>query len=808
MSNTKKSWVGQAVPRLEDHALLTGSARFIDDLSPLPGIRHVAILRSPYAHAEIRQIDLEAARKIAGVAGVLTGAEIVSGLNPLASAVRAPITYHPIAVDKVRYVGEPVALVAAVDRYVAEDALEAIEVDYDPLPPVVDPVAAVEADAALVHEMAGSNQIHRRSFRYGDPEAAFQRADKVIGLKWRYPRQSATPIETCGAIAHFEQAPERYTIWSNFQGPFILQPLMARALAVPGNRLRLISAPCSGGSFGVKQGLYPYLVLLAAASRLLGCPLKWIEDRLEHLAAASCAADRADAIEAAFDDDGTLKGLRFNNRVNVGAYVRAPEPASVYRMHAAANGCYDVRDIAIDNSLIVTNKTPIGLNRGYGGPQFYFGLERIMDTAARALNIDPAEIRYRNFLSPADFPYEAPAGAMYDSGDYGRGLNLALELADYDALKERRATARAEGRLFGIGLAAGVEPSGSNMAYVTLAQTAEERAKAGGRSGGTAAATVALDPSGAVTVQLDSTPAGQGHATVAAQIVADRLGLAPEDIDVVTALDTQTAPWSLASGNYSNRFSSIVVGAIVASADRIAAKLKRVAAEMLEVAVEDLELRDGQVQVVGVPGRGVAVARVAAATHWHPAGLPSDETPGLQEVALLSPDVLDAPDQADRVASAVTFGYLCDVVAVEVDPDTGHIRIDTYVSVHDVGTVLNPSIVEGQIRGGFAHGFGAALLEDLAYDADGNFLSGSFADYPCPTAADLPALKIGHLETPSPQNPLGSKGMGDGSSMLTPAALANAVADALDRDDIEVPLTLDRVWRLANERREARTAKA
>ncbi len=273
-------------------------------------------------------------------------------------------------------------------------------------------------------------------------------------------------------------------------------------------------------------------------------------------------------------------------------------------------------------------------------------------------------------------------------------------------------------------------------------------------------------------------------------------------------MDTQTAPWSLASGNYSNRFSSIVVGAIVASADRIAAKLKRVAAEMLEVAVEDLELRDGQVQVAGVPGRGVAMARVAAATHWHPAGLPSDETPGLQDVALLSPAVLDAPDQADRVASAVTFGYLCDVVAVEVDPDTGQIRIDTYVSVHDVGTVLHPSIVEGQIRGGFAHGFGAALLEDLAYDADGNFLSGSFADYPCPTAADLPALKIGHLETPSPQNPLGSKGMGDGSSMLTPAALANAVADALDRDDIEVPLTLDRVWRLANERREARTAKA
>lgn len=799
MTGADEKWVGQAVLRLEDAALLRGHARFIDDLAPVPGIRQVAILRSPYAHARIAKIDATAARELDGVVGVLTGAEIVETIDPLASAVRVPMMCFPIAVDKVRYVGEPVVLVVAVDRYVAEDALELIEVDYEPLPAVVDPLLALDDDAALLHEAVGSNLVHRRTFRYGDPDRAFEEAETVVDLKWRYPRQSSTPIETYGAIAHFETAPERYTVWSNFQGPFILQPLMARALRIPGNRLRLVAAPCSGGSFGIKQALYPYMVLLAAASRLLGCPLKWIEDRGEHLMASSASSDRADEIEAAFDRDGVLTGLRFRNLVNVGAYVRAPEPASVYRMHAASNGCYGVRNIAVDNRLAVTNKTPIGLNRGYGGPQFYFGLERAMDKAARTLSLDPAELRRRNFIPATAFPYDAPAGAQYDSGDYTKGLDLALDLADYDALKKRRDLARAAGKLFGIGFACGVEPSGSNMAYVTLAQTPEERAKAGGRSGGAAIATVALDPSGAVTVQLDSTPAGQGHGTVAAQIVADGLGMRPEEIHVVTALDTQNGDWSLASGNYSNRFSAIVVDALAESTGRIARKLKTVAGDMLEVAPEDIELRDGRARIVGVPDEGLSIARVAAATHWHPAGLPEGLEPGLRDAATLSPEILDAPDEADRVASAVTFGYLCDLVAVEIDPHTGRIHIDTYVSVHDIGRVLNPTIVEGQIRGGFAHGFGAAMMEDLTYDADGNFLSASFADYPCPTAADLPPLTIGHNETPSPANSFGSKGMGDGSSMLTPAVLANAVADALGRDDIELPLTLDRVWRLAKD---------
>ena len=791
-----RRWVGTAVPRKEDEALLTGRARFIDDMEPVPGLRHAALLRSPHPHAEIRAIDVSRAAACPGVYGVLTGADIAAATRPIPSAVRVPIDYYPIAVDKVRYAGEPVALVAAEDRYVAEDALELIEVEYRPLPPVIDLKAAIGEDSALLHEAVGSNVVHHRSFRYGDPETAFAEADRVVRLDWTFPRYSSTPMETYGAIAQFEPAPDRYTIWSNFQGPFILHALMCGALGVPGNRLRLITSPQSGGSFGIKQGMYPYMVLLAAASRLLDMPLKWVEDRLEHLVGSSAASNREDAVEAAFRSDGTLTGLKFHNLVDVGAYIRAPEPASVYRMHSASNGAYGVRNIFVDNRLVVTNRLPIGLNRGYGGPQFFFALERAMDAGARALGIDIAEIRRRNFIPSDAFPYRAPAGALYDAGDYEAGLDKALELAGYEDLRAERDRAKAEGRLFGLGLATAVEPSGSNMAYVTLAQTPEERARAGGRSGGLGTCTIAIDPSGSVTVKTVSTPAGQGHATVAAQVVADGLGLTPDDIDVVTEVDTLTSAWSLASGNYANRFSSVVIDAVGEAARLVAEKIRTIAAEDLEVAAEDIELVDGTARVVGVPEKSLSFRRVAAKTHWHPAGLPKGMAPGIFETAIVSPPGLGPPDEQDRVASAVTFGFICDLAAIEIDPATGRIEVRKYVSVHDVGKVLNPLIVEGQIIGGFAHGIAGALLEEMVYDAEGNPLSGSFADYLCITAPEMPKLTVGHVDTPSPHTALGAKGMGDGCSMLAPTAIANAVADALGREDVEPPFTLNKVWAL------------
>jgi len=796
--SSDQPWVGRALPRKEDQALLSGRARFIDDLAPVPGLKHAAILRSPHPHARIRGIDAARALALPGIVGVVTGAELARLVGPIPSVVRAPVPYFPFAIDRVRHVGEPVAVVVADTRYIAEDACELIAVDYEPLPAVASIAAALAPAAPLLHEKAESNAINRRSFRYGDPARAFLDADEVVELAYTFPRYASTPMETLGVVAQFEQAPDRFTVWSNFQGPFVLQPLMAGALKVPGNRLRLITPPASGGSFGIKQAVLSYIVLLAAVSRALGVPVKWIEDRAEHLAAASAAGDRSGKVAAAFRRDGELIGLRFENLANMGAYLRPPEPASVYRMHAACNGSYAVKNIEVENTLVLTNQTPIGLNRGYGGPQFYFALERVMDKAARRLGIDAAELRRRNFIPKDAFPYRAPAGSILDAGDYGAALDELLRLAPYDQLKQRRERAQRHGKLYGIGFAAGVEPSGSNMAYVSLAQTADERGKTDPKSGANASAVVSIDPSGSVTVRLDSTPNGQGHATVAAQIVADKLGLKPDDIDVVTEIDTLTSNWSIASGNYSNRFAAIVVDAVAQTADKVAHAIRLIASDVLEAPTDKIELKDGYVKVTDGSNRGMPLRRIASRAHWNPNGLPADVSAGIYESTVLSPPTLASPDTEDRVPSAVTYGFVIDLAAVEIDRATGAIRIDKYVSVHDVGRQMNPLIVEGQVHGGFAHGLGAALMEELAYDAQGNFLAGTFADYLCPTSMEVPPVTIGHVETASPMNAFGAKGMGDGSSMLTPAAIANAVADALGREDITLPLTRQRVWALAN----------
>ncbi|CAM9615913.1 unnamed protein product, partial [Phaeothamnion confervicola] len=795
---TPSGWVGKAFPRKEDAPLLTGRGRYMDDLEPVAGLRHAAILRSPHPHARIRGIDTSAAEKLPGVIGVVTGAQIAQVAGIIPSVVRSKMRFQVCATTKARYAGEPVAVVVAVDRYVAEDALELIEVDYEPLPGVAHLDDAIAPGAPLLFEEAGTNVAQQREFKYGDPDGAFARADRTFKYDYRFPRSIATPMETYGVIAQFEPHPDRYTVWSNFQGPFVLQPLMAGALGVAGNRLRLVTPPNSGGSFGIKQAVYSYMVLIAAVSRLVGVPVKWTEDRLEHLMASSSATDRTGDVEAAFSNDGELLGLRYRNVVNLGAYIRAPEPASVYRMHSTSSGAYRVKNLAVDNTLVVTNRMPAGLNRGYGGPQFYFALERIMEIAARGLGIDVAELRRRNLVRKDDFPYDSPAGSQLDSGDYEACLDEVLRLAEYPALLARRESARKAGRLFGIGFALGVEPSGSNMAYVGLAQTAEQRGKAEPKSGANAAVTISIDPSGGITVQLDSTPNGQGHATVAAQIVADELGVSPEDVDVLTEADTRTIAWSIASGNYSNRFASAVTSAVQGCARTLGVRLRRMAAEEFGAGVDDVELAGGAARLKSDPQRAVGVGRLASRAHWNPAGMPGGVSAGMTETLILDAPTLTSPTDDDRIASAMTYGFVADLAAIEIDRATGRIEIVKYVSVHDVGTMLNPMIVEGQIHGGFAHGLGAALYEELVHDRAGNFVSGTFAEYLCPTAPEMPHVDIGHVSTPTPVNATGAKGMGDGSSMLAPAALANAAADALGREDVELPLSLNRLWELAN----------
>jgi 2-furoyl-CoA dehydrogenase large subunit len=787
-------WVGQSVARFEDAALLTGSARFIDDLEPVAGLRHAAVLRSPHAHADIVSIDTSKAERLDGVIGVLTGPDVAAMAKPIGNLITRKLHYHPCAVGRARYFGEPIAVVIAEDRYIAEDALDLIEVSYRPRSTVVDPEAALAKGAPVLHDELGTNVVHTRTFSYGDSEEAFSTADKVVSVKVSYPRVNSTPIETYGVIANHDAGSGRYNVWSNFQGPYALHPIMCDALGVRSHQLRLISAPSSGGSFGIKQGVYPYIVLIALASRKFGCPVKWIEDRIEHLAASSASSGRVTTIDGAFTIDGTLVALRIKQVENVGAYLRPPDPAALYRMHSTLSGPYRVRNLAIDNEVVVTNQVPSGLNRGFGGPQFYFPLERLMDRAALALGIDPAELRLRNLVRADEFPYQSPAGSLLDSGDYQAALALALRQIGYAALRAEQEAARRDGRMFGLGVACAVETSASNMAYVNLALSYEQRSRSLPKSGASGNARITVDPLGSVIVHIDSIPNGQGHKTVVAQIVADELGVQPQDVVVIDDLDTMHGPWSITSGNYANRFSAVVSSAVALATRKGATKLRAVAARILGVAPDTVELANGMASAPGTRNEPIPIRRLAAQLHWDSSNPPDSVDGAIHETAEFSPAILGVPDEKDRLRSALTYTFQCDVAAVEVERDTGRVHVRRYVTVHDVGNMLNPALVEGQIHGGFAHGFGAGMMERVAYSADGTLLTGTFQDYLCPTAQELPDLEIGHIATPTPNNVHGSKGLGDGCSMIAPVTLANALADAVGLDNLVPPFMPGRVW--------------
>ena len=761
VATERETWVGRALVRVEDDALLRGEGRFMDDLEPVPHAWHAAIVRSQLAHAKV-SVDPSGALEAPGVRGVLTGEDVARLSRPFPAAIESPVPQYAAAVGTTRYVGEPLAVVVARDRYVAEDAAELVAVDYDPLEPVVD--------------VGAGHVVHDRSFHYGDVDEALARADVVVRTTFRVPRWTCLPVECFGVVCDWDVAAARLTAWANFQGPFTLHGVAAAALGLRGDRLRLLTPPDSGGSFGIKAAVLPYVVLLGLASRELGVPVRWTEDRLEHLAGSAAATGRTTEIDAGFSSDGELLALRYDALEDVGAYVRAPEPATLYRMHGSLSGAYRVRNVAARNRVALTNTIPSGLNRGFGGPQLYFGLERTMAIAARRLGLDPAELARRNLVEAGAMPYRTPSGALYDSGDYAACLDRALELAGWEALRARAGKAREEGRLVGVGLACVVEPSISNMGYITLAQTAVERAGVPPKSGNAEGASVAIDPLGGITVRLGTTPQGQGHRTVCAQVVADELDCAPEDVTVLAELDTATTPWTVASGNYSSRFSGVGVGAVQAAARKVQAKL-----DAIREHVGDPEL---------------SLRKVAGLAHWNPEGLPDGLEPGLAEIAFWATPNLDPPDTEDRVASSGAHGFIVDVCAVEIERETGTVTVTDYVTVHDAGRLLNPLLADGQVLGGFAHGAAAALFEAHAYDEDGNLLTSSLVDYLAPTAPDLPELRIDHLSSPSPFTALGAKGLGEGNTMSAPVAIANAVADALGRDDVQLPLTAPRVWEL------------
>jgi 2-furoyl-CoA dehydrogenase large subunit len=539
------------VVRKEDPALLSGRGRYADDLPVPAGTLQAHVIRSPHPHADIVKIDATAALAKDGVWAVITGADVKKISDPFLVALKSPIHQWSLAVDRVRFVGEPVALVVAESRYLAEDAAELVQIEYAPLETVIDPLAACKPDSPILHPEAKTNEISVRKFHYGDTRGAFNKADKIVKLTVDFHRLSFTPMECFVVVATHNPADDSFDCMANFQGPFSTHPVMARALRVPGPKMRLRIPPDSGGSFGIKLSVFPYVVLTALAAKITGRAVKWVEDRAEHLLAASSGPNRVTEIEAAVTRDGKILGLKMDQLEDYGAFLRAPMPGPLYRMHGAVTGGYDVPNIDVINRVVLTNKMPASLIRGFGGPQLYLALERLVQRIAVELGLDHLDVIRRNLVPAHKFPYRAAAGGLYDSGDYPRAVEMAIGDGRLEYLKKRRDEARKAGKKYGIGFAVVVEPAMSNMGYLSTLLTPETRDKAGPKNGATSMVTVNVDPLGAVSVTADVTVQGQGHETVLSQIVADQLGLQPGDVDVTLEMDTAKDQWSIAAGTYS-----------------------------------------------------------------------------------------------------------------------------------------------------------------------------------------------------------------------------------------------------------------
>ena len=769
-----------ALTRVEDVALLTGKGRFLDDLDPLPGTLVAAIVRSPYPHARICGVDLEIARSHPGVVAVVGPDEVMETLKPFPLSVKVPMPYYPTATDKTRYVGEPVAVVIATDRYIAEDAADLVEIDYEPLDAVVGTYDALEPNAPRLHDAADSNVATDRSFDFGHVDDAFASATHTVIGRYSFPRYSSTPMECYSVIADWQDTghgPE-VTAWANFHGPFSLLQVMAGALGIPTSQFRLIVPADIGGSFGIKAAIYPYVVLIALASKYAGRPVRWTEDRIEHLLASSSSTDREMTFEAAVNGNGVISALRVDLIDNVGAYLRPPEPSTLYRCFGNITGAYHIENVKIRARAVVTNKAPTGLNRGFGGQQLYFGLERLIDDIARACALDPVEVRKANLITASSFPCVTPSGGIYDSGDYEKAFQMALDAANYRGLCEKRKMARERGELFGIGIATIVDPSATNIGYVALATPIDDRGRA--KSGSTEHVRVSVDPQGIVSVLLGTVPQGQGHATVARQVVADRLGLPIGQVRPWVEMDTKSTPWTISSGSYSSRFAPLVTSALVEAADRIAKTIRFAGAVLLGADPTELELADGQVRVASEPGRKVSFRSAAGLIHWDPGSLPDGIPACLYEEAAFTPPQSKAASASDQINSSLCYGFVADVVACRIDRDTLEISVEMVSTVHDVGTILNATLLEGQIHGALIQALGGALYEEMSYSETGQPTAATFMDYLCPTTAESSfPLISNHLVTPSPLTKLGAKGAGEGSSMSFPVALANAVADAL-----------------------------
>jgi 2-furoyl-CoA dehydrogenase large subunit len=796
------NFIGSRTRSKEGPRHVTGRGLYTDDFI-LPGMLQAMILRSPHAHAKILSVDSSQASANTKVMAVITPDDIKQHTKPFkpgryAAGLKRPIDEYAGAVDKVRYVGEPLGAVAARDRGSAEDALELIAVDYEPLRPVVDVREAIKPSSATLFEELGSNLAWHGSLQYGDIDDAFKSADRIVKENLKIHRYSSTPLEPFVVIASYDSASKRMTVWVTAQVPEVIYDGLREALGLQDIRVII---PDVGGGFGQKIHLIrKYVVLVALLSMKTGRPVKWVEDRSEHMMAGGHACAQEFEAEAAVKNDGTVLGLRFKEYDDVGGSISTLTIHFTNKLNNLSN-TYRTPSISMEGYAVVTNKCPVIPNRGIGKPGMCYIWERMMDRVAQDLNMSAIEVRQKNLIQPDEMPYRTISGNIYDSGDYPGLLSTLLEKIGYDKLRQEQKSERDNGRLIGIGIVIGVEPGGRNAAR-DMAIFPEMKEPPG--SGGVNGATIKLEKNGTIALHLGSPNCGQAHETTTAQVAADILGTSPEQISTSIPFDSDLSPWGVAAANSGNNFHLYDIGAIHGAAQKLREKVIKLAAHVLNVAAAELTIENGVVQLPGSATKKVTFAELGRIAYNNQHLIPDDMEAGLQATYYYTfphakPNIVPGADRLVR--AQFTFSAGAHAAIVEVDKATGKVEILRYLIVGDNGTVINPDVVNGQVYGSAAHGIAIALGEGFIYSPEGQPLTVTYLDYGKCSTAETPKVEVIHRPSPSPYTSLGQKAAGEGAAIPSPAAIASAVEDALKPFDVKItdlPLTPEVVWRLAN----------
>ena len=767
--------VGARIKRREDPRLIQGLAQYVDDIK-LVDILHVAILRSPYAHARILSINTDTARSHPGVVAVVTGDDIKDKLGTVPCATTDPEGFpgmkvpphYCLAVEKVRLVGEPVVAVVAEDKYIAQDALDLVEVDYDPLDAVTSSEDALAEGAPILHEQFGTNQAFTWSLAGGNIDAALAEADRVVKQKFVHQRLAPNAIEPRGVLANYEAGDGQLTLWSSTQIPHLLRTQLSVMLGMAENRVRVI-APEVGGGFGSKLNVYAEEGLLGYISRELNRPVKWIEGRRENMMHTIHGRDQTGDVEVAVKNDGTITGLKYTVMADVGAYYQLLTPAIPTLTGLMLCGCYRFQNVAMNLTATFSNKMATDAYRGAGRPEATYLVERIVDCVAHDLNMDPLEVRRKNLIGADEFPFTTGTALAYDSGDYTTALDKAMGMIDYDALRKEQAELREQGRYLGIGLSTYVEICGMGPSAAMPA-------------GGWESSTVRVDPTGKVTVLTGVSPHGQGQETSFAQMIADGLGVDIDDVKIVHG-DTEIVQYGI--GTFGSRAMAVGGAALHIAMEKIREKANKIAAHLLEANPQDIVMDDNMYFVQGNPDNALSMADISTTAHVG-VNLPEGLEPGMAETHFFEP-------------SNFTYPFGTHIAVVEVSADTGEIEIKRYIAVDDCGNIINPLLVEGQLHGGIVQGLSQALFEEVVYDEGGQMLSGSFMDYALPRAHHFPRFEMDNTITPSPVNPMGVKGVGEAGTIGSTPCIVNAVVDALKPfgvRHIDMPLRPEKIWRL------------